>query len=244
MLGVVFMVASTLAGAFGGILMKLSHVVLNCGDGDTLTADEQQRRKRSSWAYFIVGAVIFQALLNVGLSAAALACAAQSLLSPFVSCQIVFNALLSPLLGERLTIRDVAGTLLIVAGCTLSGICAPKPKQSYTLAALLDDFRHVPFLIYLGMMGVLIVATYVGARTPSVVMRSVCAPALPGAFVGNANIFAKGAAGLVEEGARAVRPTSLPHAARAALPLAAPWHARRMCARAPMPTGGGRVHPP
>ena len=193
------MVASTLAGAFGGILMKLSHVVLITSSEVQLTPEERRHRQRVSWAYFLVGAVACQAVLNVGLSAAALASAPQSLLSPFVSCQIVFNALLSPCLGEQLTRRDLIGTLLIVVGCTLAGVFAPHAEQHYKLHDLLEDFRHGPFLVYLFVMAVLVAGMYVGARAPALVVRRVCAPALPGAFVGNANLFGKGAAGLVEE---------------------------------------------
>ena len=207
------MVASTMAGALGGILMKLSHTVLGPSDSlITLTPDEKRRRRRVSWLYFLAGAVVCQAVLNVGLSAAALACAAQSLLSPLVSCQIVFNAFLSPcLLGERLTRRDILGTALIVIGCTISGFVAPKEKQRYSLDELIGNFHHAPFEIYLCVMALLVVGTFVGARAPSQLARRVCAPALPGAFVGNANIFAKGAAGLVEEGFRTHSAAALGH---------------------------------
>lgn len=199
------MVGSTIAGALGAVLMKLSHMVMLADTADSADfftpPEEQQRRRRLSWMYWLLGAVVCNACLNVGLSGAALACAAQSLLSPLVACQIVFNALLSQcVLGERLTRRDVGGTLLIVTGCVLAGVFAPKQEQHYSVDVLLDDFWRPPFLVYLGVMAVCFVGAYLGARAPHALVRRVCAPTLPGLFVGNANVFAKGAAGLVEEG--------------------------------------------
>ena len=111
----IFMVCSTIAGAFGGILMKLSHNVSSEVPLLQETPEQQTRRKRVSWAYFVLGVVVCNGCLNVGLSAAALACAAQSLLSPFVACQIVFNAVLSTcLLSERFTNCEVRTVRLAV----------------------------------------------------------------------------------------------------------------------------------
>ena len=196
-LGMVLMVSSTVAGALGGILMKLSHTVL------TLSTYEERRRHRMSWLYFLMGAVVCNGCLNVGLSAFALAFAAQSLLSPLVACQIVFNAFLSRcILGEVLTRRDILGTVLIVAGCVISGFCAPKPEQHYTLKELLHFFTRLPFVIFMIVTTALAIVAYLGSRSPALMLRRVCAAALPGSFVGLANIFAKSAASLVEEGFR------------------------------------------
>ena len=197
-LGMVLMVASTVAGALGGILMKLSHTVLT-----GISTYDEQRRRRLSWMYFLLGAVACNGLLNAGLSAFALACAAQSLLSPLVACQIVFNAFLSRcILGEVLTRRDILGTVLIVAGCVLSGLCAPKSEQHYSLKELLHFFTRLPFVIFMAVTTALAIVAYLGSRSPALMLRRVCAAALPGSFVGLANIFAKSAASLVEEGFR------------------------------------------
>ena len=231
-LGITFMVGSTLAGALGGILIKLSHLVAaQKGAVILLTPDEVRQRRRRSWAYYLVGIIIFQACLNVGLSMAALAFAAQSLLSPLIACQIVFNALIQiPVLGEVLTCRDFIGTLLIVAGCVTSGIFAPHSEQHYELPELLRNFEKKPFVIYLIVMGSLSLLILICSRLPSYgcagVLRRVCASMLPGLCVGNANIFAKSAAGLAEEGLRDGDASALKHVstyliciAAAALPL-------------------------
>lgn len=220
--------------------MKLSHMVT--GQQNTLlaqSAEEQRRRRRISWIYFILGVVVCNAMFNVGLSAAALACASQSLLSPLVACQIMFNAILSPcLLGEPLTRGDIIGTALIILGCVISGIVAPKSEQHYSVQELVDNFHHTPFEIYLCVMAALVVVCFIGSRAPSLLVRRVCAPALPGAFVGNANIFAKGAAGLVEEGLKEHSAAFLGHPITyaicffaAALPFAAIFFLNRALAQ-------------
>merc|ERR1719198_2366142 len=48
-------------------------------------------------------------------------------------------------------------------------------------------------------MAALALFVYVGAHAPPLLTRRVCAPVLPGILVGNANLFAKGASGLVIE---------------------------------------------
>ena len=185
-LGVIFMVSSTIAGAFGGILIKKSHLV--------------RQNRRLSWIYWLIGIFAFQAMLNVGMSMAALAFAAQSLLSPLIACQIVFNAALAPCLleGESLTWLDLVATALIVAGCVLAGIFAPHSDQHYTLHELLADFAKKPFLIYAAACTTLVVAAYMSSlqsRLPA--LQRISTATLPGFFVGNANIFAKVAASLV-----------------------------------------------
>ena len=141
-----------------------------------------------------------QALLNVGLSMAALAFAAQSLLSPFIACQIVFNAALAPcfLTGETLTRLDMMATALIVAGCVLAGIFAPHSDQHFTLHELLADFGKAHFLVYAALCTALVVATYMSSIQSGLpAVQRLSTATLPGFFVGNANIFAKVAASLV-----------------------------------------------
>ena len=200
-LGILLMLGSNVSGALGATLMKLSHNLVST-DMLLLSDSQRIRRRRRSWVYFFLGALVCQAVMTTVLPVAALSFAAQSLLSPFVASQIVFNALLSHrLLGEVLTRHDVAGTLLIVLGCAMSGIFAPKPNENYKLPDLLAFFGRAPFVVYLVLIGLLAPATYIGSRRAaegSLLLR-VCASAMPGILSGNANVFAKSAGGLVSE---------------------------------------------
>ena len=191
-LGALLMVGSTVAGALGSILIKSAHLV--------------RQKPRLSWIYWLTGIVVFQAVLNVGLSMAALGFAAQSLLSPLIACQIVFNAVLAPCLlpNERLTWLDLMSTVLIVLGGAMAGYFAPHTDQHYTLHEMLAAFTHMPFLIYAGLSASLMLAAYGSSLLPEQQLdgllgacRRVGTASLPGFFVGNANIFAKSVSGLV-----------------------------------------------
>jgi uncharacterized membrane protein len=186
-LGMILMVGSTVAGAIGGLFIRKSHLIAS-------------RHARLSWAYWLVGIFVVQLFLNVGMSMAALAFAAQSLLSPLIACQIVFNAFLAPcfLAGETLTVRDGVGTAFIVAGCVAAGLFAPHSDPHYSLQVLLDDYTRPAFLAYAATCAALMAGAYLGSlqrRWQS--LQRVGAAALPGALVGNANIFAKAASGLL-----------------------------------------------
>lgn len=185
-LGMVLMVGSTVAGAVGGLAIRKSHLIA-------------RSNVKLSWAYWLVGIFVVQLILNVGMSMAALAFAAQSLLSPLIACQIVFNALLAPcaLSGEVLTLADAIGTALIVAGCVAAGISAPHSDQHYSLPQLLADYQRPSFIAYSSGCAALMLGCYLSSlQTRFAAVRRVGASSLPGFFVGNANIFAKAASGL------------------------------------------------
>ena len=199
-IGVLFMMGSTFCGALGSLYMKKAEQLRAKAKAGrySLPASEWRRLRRARWCYFLLGAPVLQIALNTGLSTASFAFASQSLLSPLIAAQIVWTALLSPcIIGEWPTRYDLAGTILIVAGCALSGFFAPKFDQHYSLDALIADYAHPPFDAFLAATAGYLALAYAGARAPRLgaAPRRFCASTLPGALIGLMNVFAKSFSG-------------------------------------------------
>ena len=191
--GVMLMVLSTLFGALGNVCIKQSFNVQASADADSsLTPAARRRAKLVSWAFWLLGAPVFTIVLGSAIHVAAFAFAAQSLLSPFAATTIVWNTLLAPCcLRERLTRRDLAGTLVVVAGCVVAGASAPHSAATYTLDALLGLYAAPAFIAYAVAVAVVLGGACIGRATARPAVRRLCASALPGVIVGNTNVLAK-----------------------------------------------------
>ena len=192
--GVLLMVLSTFFGALGNVCIKQSFNVEASADADSsLTPAARRRARLVSWAFWILGAPVFTIVLGAVMNVAAFAFAAQSLLSPFAATTIVWNSLLAPCcLRERLTRRDLAGTVVVVAGCALAGASAPHSAATYTLDELLRLYAAPAFIAYAVAVAVALGGACVGRRaTAPPALRRLCASALPGLIVGNTNVLAK-----------------------------------------------------
>ena len=83
----------------------------------------------------------------------ALAFAASSLITPVGATTIVANLWMSQwVLGETLTRRDVAGTLLIISGVVLVAVFSSRKESCVNVDTLLQLYLQVPFLIFAGAM--------------------------------------------------------------------------------------------
>ena len=192
--GVLLMVLSTFFGALGNVCIKQSFNVQASADADSsLTPAARRRARLVSWAFWLLGAPVFTIVLGSAINVAAFAFAAQSLLSPFAATTIVWNTLLAPCcLHERLTRRDLAGTLVVVAGCVVAGASAPHSAATYTLDALLGLYTAPAFVAYAVAVAVVLAGACIGRRATSrPAVRRLCASALPGVIVGNTNVLAK-----------------------------------------------------
>jgi hypothetical protein len=191
--GVLMMVLSTFFGALGNVFIKQSFNVKATADADDSLSPAARRRARFvSWGFWLLGAPVFTIVLGSVINMAAMAFAAQSLLSPFAATTIVWNTVLAPCyLREKLTRRDLAGTVVVISGCLCAGIFAPHSTTTYTLDELLALYTAPGFVVYAIAVACLLALSLLGSRSPLTPVRRLCCSALPGMIVGNTNILAK-----------------------------------------------------
>jgi len=105
-----------------------------------------QNIKRIGWVLFVLGNC---------LSFVSFAFAAQTLLSGFGSIQFVTNVIFVWFRGVRPTLRQVVGTICIIAGNMLVVQAANKETHRYTSSQLKTFFWTTSYLVYTGITCVL-----------------------------------------------------------------------------------------
>lgn len=96
---------------------------------------------------------------------AALGFGAQSIVAPLGAWTLVANVILAGWInGEKLTMRDVGSTALIVAGCAISVATANHQDEIYTAQQLFDLYASPRFGIYMGTVVFVILCIYVAIR--------------------------------------------------------------------------------
>jgi len=90
---------------------------------------------------------------------AALGFGAQSIVAPLGAWTLVSNVVIAPFfLGEKISVRDLASTGLIVAGCALSVAMASHKDEVYSAFELFDLYAQPRFAIYFSAVVAVLVA--------------------------------------------------------------------------------------
>lgn len=98
----------------------------------------------SIWLLGMLG-IVGGALCDFG----ALAFGAQSIVAPLGSWTLVANMVIAPaFLGEKISKRDLASTLVIVAGCTISVATAAHDEELFTIDQLYSLYTTIRFAGY------------------------------------------------------------------------------------------------
>lgn len=96
---------------------------------------------------------------------AALGFGAQSIVAPLGAWTLVANVVLAGWInGEKLTIRDLGSTALIVAGCAISVATANHQDEIYTAEQLFQLYASPRFGIYMGSVVFVILSIYIAIR--------------------------------------------------------------------------------
>merc|ERR1719320_1959385 len=129
--------------------------LINIGQsGEEAEKDPEKRRiglAKASSATLLLGWVLF--ILGNGINFTALSMAPQTLLASLGGLQFIANLIfLGCYLGEPVTIRNLCGTFLVIAGNTII-IYGYNPKRSgaYTIAELYSLFMSREYKIYTGV---------------------------------------------------------------------------------------------
>ncbi|KAJ2728704.1 hypothetical protein IW152_005892 [Coemansia sp. BCRC 34962] len=109
---------------------------------------------------WLVGLVIF--ILGNVVNFIALQFAPQSLVAPLGAVSLVTNVIIAPLLNdEKISLFDVGGIVLIIAGCVVVVVFSGIVQQDYRLCVLIQLLKAKPTVIYLCLIFALILAIYV-----------------------------------------------------------------------------------
>lgn len=143
-LGLLLSSLSGVFGVLGKLSLKLAH----------LQALNPKARR-----LYLLGGLVAMLALNPALGAAAYCFASQSLLAPMAGLSIGWNTLLGPMLlpHERLTAHDIAGALLIFAGCVLVGVAGTHEAPPLAVDEIAARFSSPPFVFY--SVGLLLLVT-------------------------------------------------------------------------------------
>ncbi|KAJ2383932.1 hypothetical protein GGI23_007039, partial [Coemansia sp. RSA 2559] len=110
--------------------------------------------------YWAIGLVVF--VLGNATNFIALQFAPQSLVAPLGAVALVTNVIIAPLLNnERIGLFDIGGIALIIAGCIIVVVFSGIVQQNLRLCMLIQLLRARPTAIYLCVISVAIVATYI-----------------------------------------------------------------------------------
>ncbi|KAJ2037673.1 hypothetical protein H4S03_002813 [Coemansia sp. S3946] len=109
---------------------------------------------------WLVGLVIF--ILGNVVNFIALQFAPQSLVAPLGAVSLVTNVIIAPLLNdEKISLFDVGGIVLIIAGCVVVVVFSGIVQQDYRLCVLIQLLKAKPTVLYLCLIFVLILAIYI-----------------------------------------------------------------------------------
>lgn len=195
-IGVVIALVAAVFGNLGTNLQKLAH----------MQTSQSTYTSHPAW-YAGLACMILAALGDF----AALGFAPQSIIAPLGSFTLVANlAFASIMLGERLTLRDLASTILIAGGCTLAIGFSNHSEKDYSVAELNQFFAASSFWVYtvviLGLIGALFAekryaenlrATNHPKYAAHHRLHRFCVPALSGVVGSQSMLFAKVTAQLI-----------------------------------------------
>ncbi|KAJ1643648.1 hypothetical protein LPJ64_004600 [Coemansia asiatica] len=170
------------------------------------TQDDQSEAKRQMWKtrlrqkialrknpntpfsspVWAVGLVIF--ILGNVVNFVALQFAPQSLVAPLGAVSLVTNVIVAPLLNnEKISMFDVGGIVLIIAGCVVVVVFSGIVQQNYRLCVLIQLLKSKPTVLYLCLIFGAIIAIYVflwtvergSARHPLMILDPYVRPIRP-----------------------------------------------------------------
>ncbi|KAJ2893419.1 hypothetical protein IWW38_002868 [Coemansia aciculifera] len=119
-----------------------------------------QNKTPFSSPVWLVGLVIF--ILGNVVNFIALQFAPQSLVAPLGAVSLVTNVIIAPLLNdEKISLFDVGGIVLIIAGCVVVVVFSGIVQQDYRLCVLIKLLKAKPTVIYLCLIVVLVLAIYI-----------------------------------------------------------------------------------
>ncbi|KAJ2328036.1 hypothetical protein GGI00_004303, partial [Coemansia sp. RSA 2681] len=123
-------------------------------------ASAPQSKTPFSSPVWLVGLVIF--ILGNVVNFIALQFAPQSLVAPLGAVSLVTNVIIAPLLNdEKISLFDVGGIVLIIAGCVIVVVFSGIVQQDYRLCVLIKLLKAKPTVVYLCLIFVLILAMYI-----------------------------------------------------------------------------------
>ncbi|KAJ2839715.1 hypothetical protein FBU31_000643, partial [Coemansia sp. 'formosensis'] len=126
----------------------------------TTSATAPQSKTPFSSPVWLVGLVIF--ILGNVVNFIALQFAPQSLVAPLGAVSLVTNVIIAPLLNdEKISLFDVGGIVLIIAGCVIVVVFSGIVQQDYRLCVLIQLLKAKPTVIYLCLIFILILAIYI-----------------------------------------------------------------------------------
>ncbi|KAJ2472780.1 hypothetical protein GGI02_001338 [Coemansia sp. RSA 2322] len=109
---------------------------------------------------WLVGLLIF--ILGNVVNFIALQFAPQSLVAPLGAVSLVTNVIIAPLLNdEKISLFDVGGIVLIIAGCVVVVVFSGIVQQDYRLCVLIQLLKAKPTVLYLALIFALILAIYI-----------------------------------------------------------------------------------
>ncbi|KAJ2723186.1 hypothetical protein GGI07_002821 [Coemansia sp. Benny D115] len=107
-----------------------------------------------------VGLIIF--ILGNVVNFVALQFAPQSLVAPLGAVSLVTNVIVAPLLNkEKISMFDVGGIALIIAGCVIVVVFSGIVQQDYRLCVLIQLLKAKPTVLYLCLIFAAILGIYV-----------------------------------------------------------------------------------
>ncbi|CAG9464631.1 unnamed protein product [Pedinophyceae sp. YPF-701] len=145
---------------FGTNMMKLGHNKR----AEQMAAGETPKGKNKHW---LIGVSVF-AVGNV-LNFVSFGFAAQSLLAALGSVQFVANVVFAKLvLSEHVGIRTLISTGMIVAGCIVLVLFGNHTSETQTADELIENYKHVPYIVYLIVIASLSASMFFLYRTMSI----------------------------------------------------------------------------
>eukprot|EP00697_Spironema_sp_BW2_P009448 gnl/Spiro4/24315_TR12078_c0_g1_i1.p1 gnl/Spiro4/24315_TR12078_c0_g1~~gnl/Spiro4/24315_TR12078_c0_g1_i1.p1 ORF type:complete len:599 (+),score=138.18 gnl/Spiro4/24315_TR12078_c0_g1_i1:90-1886(+) len=151
-LGAFLSIGGTTIANFGINIQKYSHT-------KNTALPEYEQKSFFMQPVWVLG-FVFLILGNLA-DVIALTFAPQSLLAPLGFVGLAVNPVFSVWLnGEKFTYWDLGGTILVVAGATLTTVFGSRQQEDYTLQDLLSFYGRPQFIIYICITAALVVTQY------------------------------------------------------------------------------------
>ncbi|KAK3330996.1 magnesium transporter NIPA-domain-containing protein [Apodospora peruviana] len=160
-LGIVVGLLSTSVQSLGLTLQRKSHILEDeKGPYDVRRPPYRRRRWQLGMGMFIVA--------NVLGSSIQISMLPLPVLSTLQASGLVFNSICATLiLGEPFTRWSLWGTLLVCSGAVLIAIFGAIPSPAHKLSELLDLLGRTPFVLWMSLQAVLVIAILVATESVS-----------------------------------------------------------------------------
>eukprot|EP00033_Pygsuia_biforma_P000591 GCRY01000698.1.p1 GENE.GCRY01000698.1~~GCRY01000698.1.p1 ORF type:complete len:357 (-),score=59.71 GCRY01000698.1:251-1321(-) len=149
---------------FGSVIINLGTNILKLGH--TLQSEDSLNGKESGKKspVWIIGFVVF--CLGNCLNFIAFGFAAQSLLSALGSVQFISNVFFATyFLKEEVQATTLSGTTMILCGNSLLVLYGSHDSRTYTVEELMLLYRRGPFVLYILLLAILVVALYISYQS-------------------------------------------------------------------------------